>query len=110
MQTEEDSGIESEEEQTQICHVRFNNEDDSNDDKGDPDNDDEGDLDNIDNKGDPNPAPAPAPLPAPAPTAPLGGVDRLAVNLVGRLTRSRGPALNIVLPNRAIEYKKYTKK
>ncbi len=82
LQTEEDSGIESEEEQTQICHVRFNNEDDSNDDKGDPDNDDEGDLDNIDNKGDPNPAPAPAPLPAPAPTAPLGGVDRLAVNLV----------------------------
>ncbi len=110
LQTEEDSGIESEEEQTKIRHVRFDDEDDSDDDEGDPDDDDEGDPDNIDNEGDPNPAPAPAPLPAPAPPAPLGGVDRLTVDLVDRLTWSRGPAPNIVLPNRAIEYKKYTKK
>ncbi len=90
--------------------MRFDDENDSDDNEGDPDNNDEGDPDNIDNEGDPNPAPAPAPLPAPAPPAPLGGVDRLAVDLAGRLTRSRGPAPNIVLPNRAIEYKKYTKK
>jgi hypothetical protein len=76
----------------------------------DPEDDDEGDPDNNNNDGDSNPVPAPAPLPAPASPAPLGGVDRLAFDLVGRLTRSRGPAPNIVLPNRAIECKKYTKK
>jgi hypothetical protein len=89
--------------------VRFDDEDED-DDEEDPDDDDVGDPDNNVNVGDPNPEPAPAPLPAPAPPAPLGGVDRLAVDLVGRLTRSRGPAPNIVLPKRAIEYKKYTKK
>jgi hypothetical protein len=111
LHTDEDSGIESEEKQenTNIRHVRFDDEDED-DDEEDPDDDDVGDPDNNVNVGDPNPEPAPAPLPAPAPPAPLGGVDRLAVDLVGRLTRSRGPAPNIVLPKRAIEYKKYTKK
>ncbi len=59
LQTEEDSGIESEEEQTKICHVQFDDEDDSDDKEGDQDDDDEGAPDNIDNEGDPNPAPAP---------------------------------------------------
>ena len=38
------------------------------------------------------------------------GLDRLAVDLVGRFTRSRGPAPNPILPDRAIEYKQYKRK
>jgi hypothetical protein len=92
LQTDEDLGIESEEEQKhkELRHRQFDDDDEDDDDGGDPDDDNEGDPDNNNNEGDPNPVPAPVPLLAPAPPAPLGGVDRLAVDLVGRLTRSRG--------------------
>ena len=109
-QPEEDSGIESEEEQPLKRQVRFNDDEDEDDYNDDDDNDDN-------DEGDPNPAQVPAPAqvpiaaPAPAPQqAPLGGLDRLAVDLAGRLTRSRGPAPNVNLPKRPIKYKKYTRK
>ena len=79
----------------------------------------EEDDDDIDDDDDPPPAPAPGPAPQPLPQPqpqprppaqpqpPLGVIDRLAVDLFSRFTRSQGPVQDVGLPNRPIEYKPY---
>ena len=93
-------------------HVRFNDNDDDDEDDDDDDEDDDDD-DDANDDGEANPPPAAQPQQPVAvinPPSPIRAVDRLAADVIGRFTRSRGPAPELTLPKRPLEYKKYTKK